>query len=583
MTTLLSAQSLTLDTGFGLLLDNVSLHLQQGDRIGLIGHNGCGKSTLLHLLSGELSPSGGSVTRANRCLLARVEQHLPAHIAPLSLLDTLLAHFHDGDETEHQWRAEALLAQTGFSPAQWQQPAATLSGGEHTRLLLARALILEPDVLLLDEPGNHLDLPTLLWLEKFLTTWNGSFILVSHDQSLLDAVTNCTWVLRDRQVQFVRLPCSRARQELARQDEADAHCRQAEQREIDRVQKSAARLALWGSVYDNEGLSRKAKQMEKRVDRLKDDQTRVPMDAPWQLGLRGQAMPADRLLAIDQLVLHHDTRSAPLYRIDQQQIKSGDRVALVGRNGSGKSSLLRYLWQNYHQSGSPAVHPRPVIFHPQCQLGYYDQSQQQVNDDHSLTEALAQFAPLTAVMRKQALITAGFAYSRHDQPVSQLSGGERSRLLFAGLSLARYHLLMLDEPTNHLDMAGKDQLAESLRQFEGGLLLVSHDRHLITKVCNRFWLIDEGRFGEWHDVETLWERVAGQNPQPLTRPEAPAAPTCASPDLFAGSAEHDLERLIELEASLAADLLRKARHQKPEMQQRWRQEIARLNRALGLD
>lgn len=201
MSTLLTAQSLTLDTAFGPLLADITFTLKS-DRLGLIGHNGCGKSTLLKLLDGTLSPNTGSVTRAHSCLMARVEQHLPQALHPLTLLDAVLAQLPELQHQSDGWRAQALLASMGFSELDWHLTAGTLSGGQHTRLLLARALISEPDLLLLDEPSNHLDLPTLLWLEQFLRNWNGSFILVSHDRHLLDNVTNGTWILRDGTLSF---------------------------------------------------------------------------------------------------------------------------------------------------------------------------------------------------------------------------------------------------------------------------------------------------------------------------------------------------------------------------------------------
>ncbi len=165
---------------------------KKGDRLGLIGDNGCGKSTLLKVLDGSQSPLSGNVTVAHHCLLARVEQHLPAELLPVTLLEAVLAQIPATERESQRWRGEALLASMGLSPQEIALTAATLSGGQHTRLLLARALIREPDLLLLDEPGNHLDLPTLLWLEQFLQHWSGSFVMVSHDASLLDAVTNGT-------------------------------------------------------------------------------------------------------------------------------------------------------------------------------------------------------------------------------------------------------------------------------------------------------------------------------------------------------------------------------------------------------
>ncbi|POW36590.1 ABC-F family ATP-binding cassette domain-containing protein [Serratia sp. SSNIH5] len=574
MSTLLSAQSVGYDNAFGVLLNEISFSLKKGDRIGLIGDNGCGKSTLLQLLSGALPIHSGTVTLSHQCLMARIEQHLPPELHASTLLDAVLAQLPAGQHLSERWRCEALLAELGFEPVSWTLTAGTLSGGQHTRLLLARALIRQPDLLLLDEPSNHLDLPTLLWLEQFLRSWSGSFVLVSHDRYLLDQVTNCTWILRDKTLQFFRLPCSAARVALAEQDAAAEHRRQAEQKEIDRVEKSAKRLAIWGKVYDNEDLARKAKQMEKRVDRLKEEQTTLTAGSPWRLRLQGEALDADRLLALQQWAVRPAPDAPVLFSLEHLRVKSGDRIAIIGRNGCGKSSLLRLLWQAYQH---PAE--RPAIFHPRVRIGYYDQSLQQLRDEDTLSEALAQFAPLTEEQRKMALIGAGFPYLRHHQQIRSLSGGERSRLLFVGLTLAN-HSLLLDEPTNHLDMAGKEELAETLRQFAGAVILVTHDRMLIEQSCNRFWLIDQQKLEEWHDLAPVYQRLAGEAPALPTADKANAGgPT---PDERLEGEEALLTALFALESKLEDDLARKPKHQKPALQARWRREIADITARLNL-
>ncbi|NXZ87030.1 ABC-F family ATP-binding cassette domain-containing protein [Serratia fonticola] len=574
MTTLLSAQSVGIDTAFGPLLAEVSFSLKKGDRIGLIGHNGCGKSTLLKILSGDLPASAGTVTPSHQCLMARVEQHLPEALYHCTLLEAVLTGLADGQHQPERWQGEVLLAELGFDRAAWKLTAGTLSGGQHTRLLLARALIRQPDLLLLDEPSNHLDLPTLLWLEQFLNGWNGSFVLVSHDGRLLDSVTNCTWILRDKTLQYFRLPCSQARIALQEQDLADEHRHQAEQKEIDRVEKSAKRLAVWGHVYDNEDLSRKAKQMEKQVVRLKDQQTTLSAGNQWQLRLSGEALPADRLLALEQLAIRPAPTAPVLFSLDHLQVKSGDRIALVGRNGCGKSSLLHFLWQQYQQ-----VNCQGVVFHPRVRIGYYDQSLQQLNDEESLSDALSHFATLTEDQRKMALIGAGFPYLRHQQKVSTLSGGERSRLLFIALTLANYSLLLLDEPTNHLDMEGKEELAATLQQFAGAVLLVTHDRTLMEQSCNRYWLIDDRQLSEWHDLLPIYTILSGGgNAELVVSPErAPLAEAAISTN-----EDHLLAALVALEHKLEEDLTRKPKHQKPQLQQQWRREIAQINDKLGL-
>lgn len=568
MSTLLSAQSIRVETAFGPLFSDLSFTLKKGDRLGLIGDNGCGKSTLLKVLDGSLSPLSGNVTVANQCLLARVEQHLPDALLSMTLLDAVLAQLPLTERDSQRWRGEALLASMGLSPQEIALTAATLSGGQHTRLLLARALIREPDLLLLDEPGNHLDLPTLLWLEQFLQSWSGSFVMVSHDAALLDAVTNGSWILRDHTLHYFALPCSAARQALDARDESDALRHKAEQKEIDRVTASAKRLATWGRVYDNEDLARKAKQMERQVERLKESQTELTEGSQWRLALHGEELRADRLLEMEQLAVPPAPGLPDLFQVPIARLKSGDRVAIVGRNGCGKSSLLRLIWRAYQQESTSGLR-----LHPRLNAGYYDQTLHQLPDDATLFDALEPFAP-TPQDRKMALISAGFAWARHGQRVATLSGGERSRLLFVGLSLARFNLLMLDEPTNHLDMAGKEALAQTLEQFSGGVLLVSHDRALISSSCNRFWLVENGELSEWHDAEAVFERLRESVRQEQAAPEALSV--AAEPE----DIDALLERLIKLETQLAEDLARKAKHQKPQLQAQWREEIARLQQRL---
>ena len=570
MSTLLTAQSLHVDTAFGPLFTNLSFTLKKGDRIGLIGYNGCGKSTLLQVLDGTVDPTSGNVSLANHCLMARVEQHLPDALLAQPLLQVVLAKLPALDRENQRWQAERLLAEMGFTPAEVQQQASTLSGGQHTRLMLARALIQQPYLLLLDEPGNHLDLPTLLWLEGFLQTWQWSFILVSHDNPLLDAVTNTSWILRDKTLHAFSLPCSAARQALEEQDASDVLRHKAEQKEIDRVAASAKRLAIWGRTYDNEDLSRKAKQMEKQVERLKESQTDLTAGTPWRLVLNGDALRADRILEMEQLPVPPAPDLPALFTVDQTRLKSGDRVAVIGRNGCGKSSLLRLLWRQMQLETTV----NGLRLHPRLKPGYYDQTLHQLADDVTLLEALEAFEPAPEV-RKRALISAGFNWARHGQKVATLSGGERSRLLFVGLSLARYSLLLLDEPTNHLDMDGKEALAATLRDYPGGLLLVSHDRELISKSCNRFWLIDEYGLSEWNNADEVYEnlRVA------VRRPMAQAATSLA----IEPEEDNDtlLERLVMLEQLLADDLARRPKHQKPQLQAQWREEIATINTRLS--
>ncbi len=340
----------------------------------------------------------------------------------------------------------------------------------------------------------------------------------------------------------------------------------------------ASRLALWGKIYDNVSMARKAKSMQRRIDKLQDEQSFVSDGAPWRLTLRGKALAADQLLALDGLEVRAVPTSPVLFQVGQLWLKPGDRIALLGANGSGKSSLLRLCWQAIQAQEERS----DLRYHHAANIGYYDQSLKQLADDADLSDALYPFAvqneaARSQVARKQALIAAGFPYARHGQAVATLSGGERARLLFLGLSLASYHLLLLDEPSNHLDMQGKADLGQALRGFAGGCLLVSHDRDLIETACNRFWVVADGQLEEWPDAASAYARLSAEDGQALT-----PAPRVEHASAVPEDVEVQLERLCELEQLLTEDLARKPRHQKPASQQAWLAELERLNQALGI-
>ncbi|CAK2977960.1 ATPase subunit of ABC transporter with duplicated ATPase domains [Vibrio crassostreae] len=587
MTTLISTSSISYDLTSCRLFDGLSFTIKKGDRIGLIGSNGCGKSTLLRLLNKDLSDYVGSVSFASYAEVALIEQHLPKRLLTMSMLDSVVDNLPPEIQLSEQWRAQIILSNLGFDESYWDQPIGTLSGGQYARVLVARALIVEADVLLLDEPSNHLDLPTLLWLEQFLMDWKGTFVMVSHDQRLLDHVTNCTWVLRDKKLQTFSQTCTQARKTLEEKDRADAERQEAEQKEINRIEKSAQRLAIWGRDFDNEGLARKAKSMEKRATGLRTTMTRLDTIEPWTLSLSGESMKANRLLELASVPIAAAQDQAPLFEVLFQQVKSGDRVAILGKNGAGKSSLLKVLWASYQASQLEDN----GYFHPQAEVGYYDQSLNQLCDEHSLIDSLYPFYPVSQEARKMALISAGFSYERHDQKIAELSGGERSRLLFVGLSLAKYHFLLLDEPTNHLDIEGKEELADCLTRFEGGLLLVSHDRELIESSCNRFWYINDGQLVEMTYLDAVYDAMSvgnqvdslevGRVTPSIVRSHSSTNEN-QSPELAQNDDELLLERLLELEALLIQDQSRKAKHQKPDLQQKWQKEIVSINAKLEL-
>lgn len=570
MSTFLTAQSLTLSHTTFPLFKDLNFTISQGDKIGIVGHNGCGKSSLLKLLSNQYEPTEGHIAIANHCLISYVEQHIPASLKTKTLLEALQERFTDCDS----WQAELLLAELGFVEPDWCMPVVNCSGGQQMRLLLARAIINQPDLLLLDEPSNHLDLPSLLWLEQFLSSWKSSYIIVSHDQRLLDSATNTTWFMRDQTLLQFSLPFCQAKEELLKKDEQDLLRHATEQKEIDRLEKSAKRLANWGKVYDNENLARKAKTMFARKKRLEIEQTELGEGSPWRLKLHGEALAANRLMEAKPFSVRPSLEASPLFDISEFYIKSGDRVAILGSNGCGKSTLLNVLYQNYLNQGkntSPAK--SSIKFHERVQLGYYDQSLNQLNDSDTLIRSVRNFSKLPEEQCKHAMISAGFKYSQHDEKVMSLSGGERARLLFVALTLANYHMLFLDEPTNHLDMNGKDELIETLNNFKGAALLVSHDRNLIENCCNRFWLIHNDVLTEYLSFDDAYRRICnGALLNSVNEVPSNQKTEDTGKRVFTNE-EGLLKRLIELEGLLEDDLQRKPKHQKPNLQQMWCNEI----------
>jgi ATPase subunit of ABC transporter with duplicated ATPase domains len=568
VSTLLHARGLALARASRPLFADLDLTVSRGERIGLVGHNGSGKSSLLSLLARAEDPDAGTVDHAHAMKLAVVEQFLPPAVAARGAVDAVMdaAPLAFRDET---FRAETLLAALGLDAEAFERAAGDLSGGQQNRLMLARAMIGEPDLLLLDEPTNHLDLATLTVFEDFLLAQPSlSWLLVSHDRRFLDRVTNRTVFLRDGRLQAFEAPFSEARVALAERDAAEQAAAAAEQKEIERLRASAKRLAIWGKVHDNEKFARKAKSMERRVERLEETRTRPSRGNPLNLDVSLGDTRSNRLLLVEDLHVHAgaDASAPVLFDVEHLVLRPGDRVALLGRNGAGKSSLIRTLLAAGEDDAR-------VRFSPQARIGYYDQELAEASAPRPMADWLAERTGAGDERVRAALIHAGFPYERHGDPVAKLSGGERARLLFLVQTLTKPNLLVLDEPTNHIDIEGREALEAQLLETDAALLVTSHDRDFVETVAERFLLLDGGRLLEitdprpWHaDPEPRGGAAAARAPVPDDG-AAPAAPT---------DAETALARIVELEALLEADRGRKAKHQKPERQHAWAEEIRAL-------
>jgi ATPase subunit of ABC transporter with duplicated ATPase domains len=561
MSTLLQARGVTHSVGDRPLFNDLEFTVSLGGRIGLVGHNGCGKSTLLDFLSGARSPDAGEIIVRRGLAIGRVEQFLPPASADQHVVDAVLDGLPDAPTAE-RWRAEALLAELGIEQAAFELPARELSGGQQNRLMFARAVIGQPDLLLLDEPTNHLDLATLRVFEKFLQAYRGGFVLVSHDRAFLDAVVGTTWFLRDGRLWCFDLPFSAARTALAEQDDAARRTRAAEERRIEALRASAKRLATWGRIYDSEKFAKRAKSMEKRVERLEAERTFVTDGSPLDLSLDLAAVRSKEVVRVEQLhVAPADAPEHLLFDVERLLIRPGERIALLGANGVGKSTFIRQLIGVARGAETPGIRVSP-----QVQLGYYDQELDEATSDSSLLAFVSARVDAGDELVRRRLINAGFAYRDHDNALARMSGGERARALFVVLSLQAPNFLILDEPTNHIDIEGKEQLEQQLLESSAAVLITSHDRRFLDNVAQRFVLIRSRRLIEISDPAEFYdapEAVGAGRRTRTTEPDERAT-------------EDVLARIVELEGLLEADRARKPRFQKPDMQRQWQEELTRL-------
>ncbi len=504
---LLSAEKLGFAYGARTIFSDLGFAIGEGDRVGLIGPNGCGKSTLLRVLAGREEIDAGRLGQRRGLRIAYVDQILPADKETLTARAAVLEGLPPADRAIYAYKADAALAAFGFSEAQMDQPLAALSGGWRRLVLIARAVASEPDLLLLDEPTNHLDLAKILRLEAWMRDELACpFVVVSHDRTLLDRTTERTLILRDGTIHAFDHPCSRARELLTERDIAAARARAAEEDEVRRLEASAKRLANWGKVFDNEKFSRRAKSMEKRIEKLRTDMTVVAKADRRDLRLANDEARANILLRCQNLTI-----SAPdgrkLFTLDRLNLARGDRLAILGRNASGKSTFLRQLVEEAGARREQLAATAQIYFSPQAKPGYFDQELSRLPAHRALFEFFQHSFDLGDQALRRELARAGFPVIEQDRPIGELSGGERARLLFLLLKMEQPNLLILDEPTNHLDIEGRDRLEEEILGKDMTAILVSHDRRLVAAVANRFSVIERGRLREVDGPEPFYDSL----------------------------------------------------------------------------
>jgi ATP-binding cassette, subfamily F, member 3 len=573
----ISVIDLSYQAGTKKLFDGLSFSIQSGDRIGLVGHNGCGKSTLLKLLLEQLDIDSGQLHLQRGLKIGLVEQFLPEVLESIPAHEAVLQCIPQDERVVRAYQVDTLLTSLGFSSALVQQPLKTMSGGQKNLVLLARAIIREPELLLLDEPGNHMDSRALVFLKRYLQSADApAFLMISHDRDLLDSVTQRTLWLRDERCYSFDLPYSSARQALAELDEAAEKARQTEEKQIDKLKVSAKRLATWGKVYDNEDLSRKAKTMEKRIDRLEAEKTFVSKGSCLTLKVDAELLKAKQLFAVDKATVNTPDQRT-LFKVDYLTFRPGDRIALLGVNGCGKSTFIESL---IHYSAQEADASQAIRFNPNVRIGYFDQELTQFDSGIAILDWVLTHCRANEEEVKRSLIQWGFAYNDQSRSVSVLSGGERARLLLLTFQLDQPNLLVMDEPTNHIDLQGKESLEGDLLQNGISLLFTSHDQRFIQTVANRFWWIHNGQMHELHDPDEYFNSLQEMDLAGGSQTVATHKNIVSVDDQMSHDEEEVLARIVELETLLEQDQARKAKFQKPERQKEWSAEIDRLYRQI---
>ena len=563
MSILLQATISSHSEGGGRLFEDLALVVNTGERLGLVGHNGCGKTTLLALLSGIKAVDDGEVRPRKGLRLAMVEQFIPRHLEKAGALEAVLDASLGGDE---EWRAKALLFQLGFIDADLSTRLTDLSGGKQTLVLFARTMLRDPDLLLLDEPSNHLDLESLVALERRLLEFRGAMVIVSHDRRFLDRVTEETLFLRDCGLVRIRRPYSEARRRLDSMDEAARASRAAQDKRIENLRRSAHRMALWGRDFDNEDLSKRAKSMQRRIERLEDQRTFVTSGSPLALSLDLGTSRSKLALNVESVeVPHPGDPHTELFQVPSLTLKNGDRAALLGQNGVGKSTFIRMIVD----AAKDEEQATPIRLSPQTRLGYFDQELNEVTGQTKMIDFALNRVELDAQTVTAVLASAGFDEASRNKSLNVLSGGERARLLFAVISMQGPNFLILDEPTNHLDVEGREQIQAELSKTNATLLITSHDRVFTESLATRFFWIRDETLVEVPSPDTYFE--VQQLPVVTTRETDTDLPD---------SEDEVLERIVELESKVEAMLRRKPKFQKPDQIERWREEISRLGNAL---
>ena len=496
---------MTFRIGARALYQNATIAIPDGQKVGLVGRNGTGKTTLFRLILGASTPDEGSININPKHKIGTVAQEAPA--GPESLLETVLAadverssllleaeiatdpnrisdiHIRLADikaETAPA-RAATILSGLGFAHTIHNRPCSEFSGGWRMRVALAATLFAEPDLLLLDEPTNHLDLEAVLWLENFLKRWRGTLLVISHERTLLNKsvdhiihLENCNLTRYTGGYDFFE---KTRRERLVLQSKMAAR-------------QTAERQRIQSFVDRFRAKANKARQAQSRVKMLERMEPIASVIEEKTISFQFPHPPllSPPLIALNKISVGYEPGNPILQDVDLR-IDMDDRIALIGANGNGKSTMMKML------AGRLMPEAGKLVKSKKLKVGYFAQHQsEELNPDGSAFDHISERKPMEPPARLRGhLGRFGFVQERADTKVQNLSGGEKARLLFALMSLEKPHIMLLDEPTNHLDIDSREALVEALNFYEGAVILVSHDVHLVSLVADNLWLVDDGK------------------------------------------------------------------------------------------
>lgn len=524
--------SLQIRRGTRVLLDNATATINPGQKVGLVGKNGCGKSTLLALLKNEISADGGSASFPGNWQLAWVNQETPALAMPaieyvidgdreFRKLEAELAQANERNDGHaialvhgkldavDAWtirsRASSLLHGLGFSNEQLERPVSDFSGGWRMRLNLAQALICRSDLLLLDEPTNHLDLDAVIWLERWLKSYQGTLILISHDRDFLDPVVDK--IIHIEQQSMFEYTGNYSSFEIQRATRLSQQQSMYESQQL--------KVAHLQSFIDRfKAKASKAKQAQSRVKMLERMELIAPahVDNPFQFSFRAPENLPNPLLRMEKVSAGYGERI--ILNSIKLNLVPGSRIGLLGRNGAGKSTLIKLL------AGELEPLQGEIGLTKGIKLGYFAQHQlEYLRADESPLQHLARLAPRELEQQLRDYLGGfGFQGDKVTEVTARFSGGEKARLVLALVVWQRPNLLLLDEPTNHLDLDMRQALTEALIDFEGALVVVSHDRHLLRSTTDDLYLVHDGKVeafdGDLEDYQQWLSDLQKQENQP---------------------------------------------------------------------